>query len=320
MTRSRPIRMGPAGPDLIVTNIATTPAQPAVGEPVAVTVTVTIRPSAAAAFPRSIFTRARGPASPRRRRRRAMRHRGTASGASAQCAGTVTYPAAGTSSAWAQVDTGQAVVERTRTTTYRAADDHRRRRQADRRHRDRQSPRRAPRPATSRHRHREESRRGGAVQSKTRYYLSIDGAKDAADTLLTGSVRAPRRRTQSAGTVTVTIPPPRSARTTSWPAPTTPRSWPRRTKTNNCLATAATIVVGRPDLVETAVTNPPAAARPGMHFAVTDTARNQGVLTAGASTTRYYLWADSQKSLDDKLLTGARSVAVAGRRRRVLRP
>ena len=57
-----------------------------------------------------------------------------------------------------------------------------------------------------------------------------------------------------------------------------------------------------------------------MSFAVTDTARNQGVLTAGASTTRYYLSADAQKGADDKLLTGARSVAALAAGACPLRP
>jgi len=154
---------------------------------------------------------------------------------------------------------------------------------------------------------------GGAVQSKTRYYLSIDGAKDAADTLLTGtrSVPALAPATQSAGTVTVTIPTTTILGTYHLVACADDTALvAEANETNNCLATAATIVVGRSDLVETAVTNPPAAARPGMSFAVTDTARNQGVLTAGASTTRYYLSADAQKGADDKLLIGARSVAA----------
>jgi subtilase family serine protease len=57
------------------------------------------------------------------------------------------------------------------------------------------------------------------------------------------------------------------------------------------------------------VTNPPAAARPGTSFAVTDTVRNQGLLSAGASTTRYYLSTDALKGTGDRLLTGSRAVA-----------
>jgi hypothetical protein len=48
----------------------------------------------------------------------------------------------------------------------------------------------------------------------------------------------------------------------------------------NCLASATTIQVARPDLVETAVSNPPAFAKPGDVVAVTDTTKNQGGLVA----------------------------------------
>ena len=43
-------------------------------------------------------------------------------------------------------------------------------------------------------------------------------------------------------------------------------------------------------------------------FSVTDTAKNNGAATAGASTTRYYLSLDTVKSSGDKLLTGSRAV------------
>src|SRR5688572_13075114 len=47
-----------------------------------------------------------------------------------------------------------------------------------------------------------------------------------------------------------------------------------------------------PDLVETAVSEPPAIVAVKDKFTVTDTARNQGTDPAGASTTRYYLSVD----------------------------
>jgi len=63
-----------------------------------------------------------------------------------------------------------------------------------------------------------------------------------------------------------------------------------------------------PDLVETAVSNPPASAVLGSSFSVTDTVRNQGTTSAGASTTRYYLSLDTTRNSGDKLLTGSRAV------------
>jgi hypothetical protein len=69
---------------------------------------------------------------------------------------------------------------------------------------------------------------------------------------------------------------------------------------------------GLPDLVETAVSNPPATVAPGGSFMVTDTAQNQGVAGAGSSTTGYYLSLDAVKSGGDVLLTGTRSVPALG--------
>ena len=67
-------------------------------------------------------------------------------------------------------------------------------------------------------------------------------------------------------------------------------------------------VTAQPDLVETAVSNPPATVLQGGSFSVTDTAQNNGTGAAGASTTRYYLSTDTTKSVGDALLTGTRSV------------
>ena len=79
-------------------------------------------------------------------------------------------------------------------------------------------------------------------------------------------------------------------------------------ETNNCLASAATVNVTRPDLVETAVSNPPTTAARGGTFKVTDTVKNQGSVNAVASATRYYLSQDQQRSSVDVLLSGSRSV------------
>ena len=62
-----------------------------------------------------------------------------------------------------------------------------------------------------------------------------------------------------------------------------------------------------PDLVETALSNPPSIALPGSSFAATDTVLNQGGATAAASTTRYYLSLDAVKDSGD-ICPGARSV------------
>jgi hypothetical protein len=71
---------------------------------------------------------------------------------------------------------------------------------------------------------------------------------------------------------------------------------------------AATFMVSGIDLIETAVTNPPSSIGHKGSFSVTDTTMNQGAVAAGASTTRYYLSVDTQKSSDDIRLNGSRSV------------
>jgi subtilase family serine protease len=83
-------------------------------------------------------------------------------------------------------------------------------------------------------------------------------------------------------------------------------------ETNNCVASASTGLVTRPDLVETAVSNPPATAARGSGFPVTDSAMNQGGIAAAGTTTRYYLSVDTVKSNSDRRLGGARAVPALG--------
>jgi len=77
---------------------------------------------------------------------------------------------------------------------------------------------------------------------------------------------------------------------------------------NNCLAAATTVLVTRPDLVVTAVSNPPASRIVGQSFALTETVKNQGSVSASASTARYYLSANTLKNSGDILLSRTRSV------------
>ena len=62
------------------------------------------------------------------------------------------------------------------------------------------------------------------------------------------------------------------------------------------------------DLVETAVSNPPASVRRGGHFTVTDTVKNQGGTAAGPSVTSYFLSSDPVKSTSDRALANRRRV------------
>lgn len=63
-----------------------------------------------------------------------------------------------------------------------------------------------------------------------------------------------------------------------------------------------------PDLVETVVRSPTSTAVVGGSFSVKDAVKNQGSVSAGASTTRYYFSLDKLKSSGDKLLSGHRAV------------
>jgi len=67
-----------------------------------------------------------------------------------------------------------------------------------------------------------------------------------------------------------------------------------------------------PDLTEMEVGDPPANSPPGGSFSVTDTVRNQGSASAGASITSYYLSLDTIKGSGDIFLTGSRSVPSLG--------
>jgi hypothetical protein len=62
-----------------------------------------------------------------------------------------------------------------------------------------------------------------------------------------------------------------------------------------------------PDLVVTAVSDPPATATVGSSFSVTVTVQNQGLANSGSSQTRFFLSLDAEKSADDVQLTGTRS-------------
>jgi len=315
MARSRPLHVGPPAPDLVVAGIAMAPAAPTIGQPAAVTVTVSNQgPGAAGPFVVDFY--GNRPLAPGAHIAGDVRCAiaGLAPGASTQCAGTVTYVNAGTVSAWARVDSEQTVTESDeannvagpRAITVSAG-------AADLAVVALGNPPASVAPGTAFAATDTVKNQGGvtAPASTTRYYLSQDGAKDAGDTRLTVTRAVPALApgAQSAGTVTVTIPATIPLGTYRLLACADDAGIvPEANEANNCLAAAGPIAVGRADLFETAVSNPPAAARPGSGFAITDTVKNQGVLTAGASTTRYYLSADVVRGADDQLLAGSRAV------------
>jgi subtilase family serine protease len=81
-------------------------------------------------------------------------------------------------------------------------------------------------------------------------------------------------------------------------------------ETDNCRASSGSVQVTKPDLVVSAISNPPGSASAGSSFPVTDTTRNQGTGSANSSTTRYYLSLDTVKDASDRLLTGSRGVGI----------
>jgi hypothetical protein len=148
-----------------------------------------------------------------------------------------------------------------------------------------------------------------AGASTTRYYLSTTTSKSGAR-LLNGSRAVPSLAPSatSSGTVTVTV----SAGTAGGTyfllaCADDTLVVPETNESNNCKASATKVTVSGPDLIESALSNPPPTALPGSTFSVTDTAQNAGSAAAGASTTRYYLSTTTSKS-GARLLNGSRAV------------
>lgn len=65
-----------------------------------------------------------------------------------------------------------------------------------------------------------------------------------------------------------------------------------------------------PNLVVTALANPPSVKAPGTSFNVTDTTSNIGLVAATASVTRYLLSLDATRDVGDIALTGTRAVGA----------
>jgi hypothetical protein len=154
---------------------------------------------------------------------------------------------------------------------------------------------------------------GPARASRNRYYLSANGARDGADVLLTGThnVKALAAGAAAGGFATLTV-----------PAGTPPGPYWLLTCTddlqavgegdegNNCMASDTAVSVQVPDLVATAVSDPPGAASPGARFEVSDSVQNQGPAPAKASRVRYFLSRTGTLGSADLMLGGTRPVAA----------
>jgi hypothetical protein len=152
---------------------------------------------------------------------------------------------------------------------------------------------------------------GTARSSTSRYYLSVDAARNAGDRLLSGSRAVPELAAGAthAGTATVTVPTTTPLGTYVLLACADDRGAVEEGEEgDNCLIAEAGVTVTRPDLVVSAVSAPPASAALGSAFVVTDTVHNPGLVASGSSKARYYLSRDGVKSADDRALVGTRSV------------
>jgi hypothetical protein len=155
---------------------------------------------------------------------------------------------------------------------------------------------------------------GAAPASRTRYYLSLDTAKSSSDKRMGAGRAVPAlpAGTSSSGSKNVVVPPATKLGLYFLLAcadDTQVVDEGGALEANNCRASATKVEVRAPDLVESAITEPPPAVSRGGSFAVVETVRNLGNADATViSTTRFYLSLDVKKSASDLLLTGTRAV------------
>lgn len=157
-----------------------------------------------------------------------------------------------------------------------------------------------------------------AAASVTRYYLSQTTARDGSEILLTGSRSIPAIKVgkSSKGKKTLTVPATVPLTITGGsPGPyyliacaNDTGSAAESNPSNNCRPSAGTVSVFAPDLVVTAVGDPPSALASGSRFTVTNTVQNQGSATVGGSVTRYYLSTSQAREVSSVLLAGSRTV------------
>src|SRR5262249_9542873 len=158
----------------------------------------------------------------------------------------------------------------------------------------------------------------GNVASRTSYthfYLSVDRSRTSSDVRAGGTSVVGSLAAGASATNTITVTVPTSTRLATYfvlACADDTGTTVETDETNNCRASATTVEVTRPDLVETSVSDPPATAVRGSAFIVTDSVQNQGRVASKASRSRYYLSADQRKAAGDTLLGGSRLVPALG--------
>jgi hypothetical protein len=149
------------------------------------------------------------------------------------------------------------------------------------------------------------------VASKTVYYLSTDSVFDAADKKLGGNRSVPILGSGDTSTGAKTVKIGKKVKSGTYhvlACADGATDVDEFDETNNCVASVGTIEVQVPDLRVTSISDPPASAAAGTGFEIFDTTRNVGTLTAGASSTRYFLSLDSVFDAGDIALDGDRSI------------
>lgn len=148
---------------------------------------------------------------------------------------------------------------------------------------------------------------GNAEASVTRYYLSSDYALDDSDLLLdTRTVPALAGGAGSSASISLTLPSNLDAGT--WYLIAKADGGESVTETSELNNTTSRTVVIGPDLVMTALTVP-ASAGVQQSITISDTIKNQGGGTAGASQIRYFLSDDGNVDPLDTLI-GSRDVSA----------
>jgi cysteine-rich repeat protein len=151
-----------------------------------------------------------------------------------------------------------------------------------------------------------------ATASTTRYYLSTDAMKSVGDKQLTGTraVGAIVAGGTDSGTASVTVPAIASGSYYLIACADGAGAVAEADETNNCTASTGTVAIGGADLVESAVSNPPANVISGVPFSITDTVTNNGSVGAGASVTVYYVSLDGVHVAAGTLSIGRRNVGA----------
>ncbi|MDQ1521344.1 MAG: hypothetical protein QOI55_2417, partial [Actinomycetota bacterium] len=153
-----------------------------------------------------------------------------------------------------------------------------------------------------------------AVNTQTRYYLSADTTKGSTDRRLTGSrtVGPLAVGANNTGAVTVTV--PSNAVHGSFyvlACSDDTAAVGEFSESDNCKASATKITILVPDLIVSAIGNPPSTAARGSSFSRSESTKNQGTLaTAVATSTRFWLSTDTVWQSASDTFVKSRSVGA----------